>query len=246
MQDNRTSQSSDPHGLTVGQWRILYQIFKQFQDTLLWVKLFGSRARGDYKATSDVDLAIASNKDILSPLQTALEDSQLPYTFDVIDYCRQSNSKLKTFIDQEGIILWDTDQEGRQRMTEEQIALKREEFRKALHRLKTALEKEPDADELYLDATIQRFEFTFELAWKLLKAILDYEGIEVASPRGAIREAWKLHLIGDAEKWLDMQQKRNLTDHTYNESTAREIYRLIKEEYYGLLKELDPERQGQA
>ncbi|WP_349688097.1 nucleotidyltransferase domain-containing protein [Acidaminococcus sp. DS4831] len=49
----------------------------------------GSRARGDYKTTSDVDLAIASKADILTPLQIALEDSRLPYTFDLIDYFRQ-------------------------------------------------------------------------------------------------------------------------------------------------------------
>ena len=80
-----------------------------------------------------------------------------------------------------------------------------------------------DEDGIVCDALFHRFRLTFDLAWKLLKAILDYEGIEVASPRSAIREAWKLHLITDAEKWLDMQQKRNLTAHTYNESTAREI-----------------------
>lgn len=238
-QGDRDFQSSDPHGMTLEQWRILYNIFNRFRDTIVWIKLFGSRARGDYKTTSDVDLAIASKADILTPLQAALEDSQLPYTFDLIDYFRQSNNKLKSFIDQEGILIWNTNQKGRQLMTEEQITLKKEEYHKALGRLKVALEKEPDIDELYLDATIQRFEFTFELAWKLLKAILDYEGVEAASPRSAIREAWKLHLITDAEKWLDMQQKRNLTAHTYNESTAREIYRLVKEKYYSLLEELD-------
>lgn len=96
-----------------------------------------------------------------------------------------------------------------------------------------------EKDMLMHDALFHRFRLTFDLAWKLLKAILDYEGVEAASPRSAIREAWKLHLITDAEKWLDMQEKRNLTAHTYNESTAREIYRLVKEEYYSLLEELD-------
>lgn len=41
---------------------------------------------------------------------------------------------------------------------------------------------------MYLDATIQRFEFCFELAWKLMKTVLEYEGIEANSPRSCIRE----------------------------------------------------------
>lgn len=53
-----------------------------------------------------------------------------------------------------------------------------------------------------------------------------------------------MHLIRDAEKWLDMQQKRNLTGHTYNESTAKEIYGMIKNEYIGLLEALDQEMEG--
>ncbi|WP_279127621.1 nucleotidyltransferase domain-containing protein [Acidaminococcus fermentans] len=68
------------------------RIFDRFRDTLSWVKLFGSRARGDYKTTSDVDLAIASKTDILTPLQTALEDSQLPYTFDLEDGIERSQT----------------------------------------------------------------------------------------------------------------------------------------------------------
>ena len=241
---NREAHDSRLHGMTLEQWKILYWIFSRFQNELLWVKLFGSRARGDYKETSDVDLAIASKEDIRTPMQAALDESQLPYTFDLIDYTNQSNKKLQESIDREGIVLWKTNQEGSPIMAKEQITLKWEEYHKALGRLKIALQKEPDADGIYLDATIQRFEFTFELGWKLLKTILDFEGVEVASPRSAIREAWKMHLIRDAEKWLDMQQKRNLTGHTYNESTAKEIYGMIKNEYIGLLEALDQEMEG--
>ena len=139
----------------------MYWIFSRFQNELLWAKLFGSRARGDYKETSDVDLAIASKEDIRTPMQAALDESQLPYTFDLIDYTNQSNKKLQESIDREGIVLWKTNQEGSPIMAKEQITLKWEEYHKALGRLKIALQKEPDADGIYLDATIQRFEFTF-------------------------------------------------------------------------------------
>lgn len=76
-----------------------------------------------------------------------------------------------------------------------------------------------------------------------MKACLDYEGIEVSSPRSSIREGWKQGMISDAEAWLDMQEKRNLSSHTYNESTALEVYRLIKDKYVALLLAWDEEAQ---
>ena len=229
------------YGLSVRQWRQIFAILSRYGKRIDWVKLFGSRARGDYKPVSDVDLAIASTENLVTPLQLDFDQSQLPFTFDLIDYRRQPNQKLKDAIDREGKLLWAVDGKGEWMMTKEQLLLKWEDYHKALHRLEIALTKTLDEDDLYLDATIQRFEFTFELAWKLMKAVLEYEGIEATSPRSSIREAWKQHLIGDAEKWLDMQVKRNLSSHTYNEETAQDIYRDIKEDYIVLLQDLDQE-----
>lgn len=229
------------YGLSVRQWRQIFAILSRYGKRINWVKLFGSRARGDYKPVSDVDLAIASTENLVTPLQLDFDQSQLPFTFDLIDYRRQPNQRLKDAIDREGKLLWAVDGKGEWMMTKEQLLLKWEDYHKALHRLEIALSKTLDEDDLYLDATIQRFEFTFELAWKLMKAVLEYEGIEATSPRSSIREAWKQHLIGDAEKWLDMQVKRNLSSHTYNEETAQDIYRHIKEDYIGLLQVLDQE-----
>ncbi|WP_417093693.1 HI0074 family nucleotidyltransferase substrate-binding subunit [Megasphaera sp.] len=229
------------YGLSVRQWRQIFAILSRYGKRIDWVKLFGSRARGDYKPVSDVDLAIASTENLVTPLQLDFDQSQLPFTFDLIDYRRQPNQKLKDAIDREGKLLWAVDGKGEWMMTKEQLLLKWEDYHKALHRLEIALTKTLDEDDLYLNATIQRFEFTFELAWKLMKAVLEYEGIEATSPRSSIREAWKQHLIGDAEKWLDMQVKRNLSSHTYNEETAQDIYRHIKEDYIVLLQDLDQE-----
>lgn len=229
------------YGLSVRQWRQIFAILSRYGSRIDWVKLFGSRARGDYKPVSDVDLAIASAENLVTPLQLDFDQSQLPFTFDLIDYRRQPNQKLQDAIDREGKLLWAVDDKGEWMMTKEQLLLKWEDYHKALHRLEIALTKTLDEDGLYLDATIQRFEFTFELAWKLMKAVLEYEGIETTSPRSSIREAWKQHLISDAEKWLDMQVKRNLSSHTYNEETAQDIYRHIKEDYIGLLQALDQE-----
>ena len=124
-------------------------------------------------------------------------------------------------------------------MTIERIRLKWEDYHHAFARLEAALEKDADSDDMYLDATIQRFEFCFELAWKLIKAVLEYEGSEVNSPLSTIREAWKQGLIADAEAWLDMMEKRNLSSHTYEENVAREIYHEVKERYAALFESFD-------
>jgi len=188
--------------------------------------------------TSDVDLAIETDQDIRSTLLEEFEQSNLPYTFDIVLYDHQTNEKLRDAIDREEKLLFCVEA-GRSVMTAEQIRLKAEDYHRALLRLQTALEKEADLDDMYLDATIQRFEFCFELAWKLMKAVLEYEGIEANSPRSGIREGWKQGLISDAEAWLDMMEKRNLSSHTYDENVARDIYHEVKEQYITLLEALD-------
>lgn len=226
------------YGLTSAQWKKIYHILDRHRDLIHRVRLFGSRARGDCRVTSDVDLAIENDQDIRSTLLEEVEQSNLPYTFDIVLYDHQMNEKLRDAIDREGKLLFCVEA-GRSVMTVERIRLKEEDYHRALLRLQTALKKEADLDDMYLDATIQRFEFCFELAWKLMKAILEYEGVEANSPRSSIREGWKQGLISDAEAWLDMMEKRNLSSHTYDENVARDIYHEVRERYADLLEVLD-------
>jgi nucleotidyltransferase substrate binding protein (TIGR01987 family) len=99
---------------------------------------------------------------------------------------------------------------------------------KALLALVSVAEKPMQDDEIIVDATIQRFEFTIELFWKLLKVILESKGVEVQYPKDVLREAFKGHLIDDEEQWLSMLKDRNLTSHTYDEKLAHEVYERIK------------------
>ncbi len=84
------------------------------------------------------------------------------------------------------------------------------------------------------------FEFTFELAWKTLKDLLDYEGYEEKSPRSVIRRSFEAGYISEseAEVFLDGLQKRNLLTHTYEESIAEEAVELINNSYYPVLSKL--------
>lgn len=230
-------------GISTSQWKIIFRIFQEYQNGIQWIKLFGSRARGDAKKTSDVDLAVLGTEGAIRKLAIALEDSNVPYTFDVIDYERQVNENLQKAIDQEGKMLFAT-VGGKYSMTIAQLQMKWEDYHKAMKRLRIAANSQADADGLYLDATIQRFEFCFELAWKLMKAMLDYEGIEASSPRSSIREGWKQAMIDSAEDWLQMQEQRNLSSHTYNESTAQDIYEKICSKYIDLLTAFEQEAAG--
>ena len=90
-------------------------------------------------------------------------------------------------------------------------------------------------DEIIKEGLIQRFEYTHELAWNVMKDYAEYQGnTMVGGSRDATREALQLKIIADGEIWMDMIQSRNKTTHTYNESTANEIYRKIMDQYFPL------------
>lgn len=108
-------------------------------------------------------------------------------------------------------------------------------FKKALLRLAEAIEESklnPQSSTLK-DGVIQRFEFCYEICWKLLKYYLESEGIEEAkSPKSTFKEAFKIGLIEDGEAWIDMLKDKNLTSHVYDEDVAITIYIKIVNTYF--------------
>lgn len=74
------------------------------------------------------------------------------------------------------------------------------------------------------DATIKRFEFTFEVAWKLIKTLVELSGRKSASPRSSIRIAADIGLLEQPEKWLKFLEVRNMTVHIYKEKMIQEVY----------------------
>ncbi len=90
------------------------------------------------------------------------------------------------------------------------------------------------------EGVIQRFEYTFELAWKVLKDLLFYEGFDVKSPREVIRQAFASEYLSedDTETALDALEKRNLLTHTYEEATMLEALDLIENHFQPMLSRL--------
>jgi nucleotidyltransferase substrate binding protein (TIGR01987 family) len=96
-------------------------------------------------------------------------------------------------------------------------------YKKALAQLTKFIDK-GNLNELEEQGLIQAFEYTYELAWNVIKDFLDNQGNKnIYGSRDAIREAFATGLIDDGEGWMEMFVDRNKTSHTYNESTAKEI-----------------------
>ncbi len=100
------------------------------------------------------------------------------------------------------------------------------QFQKAVNRLDEVLKQEKN--EFIRDSAIQRFEFTFDLSWKVVKAFLEEnKGVICNSPKGCFREAYKQEIIEYDDFWIEMTDYRNKTAHIYKEELAEEIYAIL-------------------
>ena len=104
--------------------------------------------------------------------------------------------------------------------------------------------------ELIKEGLIQRFEYTHELAWNVMKDYALFQGNStIGGSRDAVREAFKLQIIDNANIWMDMIQSRNKTSHTYHEEIANEIFNKIINDYFQLFlnfqKTMEEKRSGE-
>ncbi|WP_456380797.1 nucleotidyltransferase substrate binding protein [Thiolapillus sp.] len=112
-------------------------------------------------------------------------------------------------------------------------------YEKALAQLEEAvkLSQQRPLSNLEKQGLIQGFEFTHELAWKLLKDFFVYQGnTSITGSRDATREAFKNGLIENGDTWMEMIASRNKSSHTYNQATADEITDKIIGQYFDLFK----------
>lgn len=96
-------------GLISADIQVMKNIFKKYPD-ISKVIIFGSRAMGNYKKGSDVDLAIKGKNidlSLIGEIKGKLDETNLPYFFDVISYADTENKELREHIDTFGQILWD-------------------------------------------------------------------------------------------------------------------------------------------
>lgn len=110
-------------------------------------------------------------------------------------------------------------------------------FEKAFLLLQEIVESKDDLSEfeaIVQEGIVQRFEYTFELAWKTLKDRMEADGLQLEriSPKYIFKDAYKSKYIDNIELWIDMTGDRNLMGHTYDSAKLTEMLKNIKETYY--------------
>lgn len=117
-----------------------------------------------------------------------------------------------------------------------------ETYKKAMARLTETvlLYTHQSLSPLEKDGMVQRFEYTQELAWKLLKNYIEYQGAsqKLTGSRDVIRQGVASGLLSDPDTWFDMLESRNTTSHVYDEQTEADVLDKIISQYYPVLNRL--------
>lgn len=192
--------------------------------------LFGSRARGDYRAESDYDFALwgvpLSEQSLLR--DEAEETIHSLLKLDLVFVSDATDQALLDNINKDGVVLMD------------RFEKKYENYSNAVVRLREGLtEYETTPSKIIRDGVIQRFEFTCELAWKTAREYLLEQGyVDLNSPKSVMKQAFAAGLVSDSDGWVSLLTDRNLTSHIYDETTADQIFEKVKLSYVGLFQAL--------
>ena len=190
------------------------------------IYLFGSRVTGDAKSESDYDFAFDApdaSPQALIDIREELGELRTLYRIDIANIAR-ADSRFANRVRDTGLVIYSATKELR---AQDGLMY----FQRALERFRLVVTererwvREGNGD-IVLDVAAKRFEFTYEMAWKALKRVLDYLGIDARSPRAVFREAFAQGLLGEEQVWLDMIEMRNLSSHVYDE---HEISRILVE-----------------
>ena len=114
-------------------------------------------------------------------------------------------------------------------------------FDKAYRLLREALEQGPSVLSLLeKEGVIQRFEYSFELAWKMIKDFLEDSGLIISpiTPRQVLKDAFAAKVLADGQVWIDMLDHRNLLSHTYDSTTFEEAVDAIAARYLPAMQKL--------
>lgn len=171
--------------------------------------------------TDDIDIAYDDEnfkKDYL--IQDEIEKLETLIKIDVKNVAK-SEDRFKNRVKDTGRVIYSATKKLRSEDGLYNFANSLDRFISAIDREKEI--KEEGFGDIYLDLTVKRFEFTYEMAWKALKRYLEFLGFEPKSPRATFKEGYSQGILKDENIWLDMIEQRNLTSHIYDEYQIREL-----------------------
>lgn len=197
-------------------------ILKHLQPTRIY--LFGSRVTGEAKPESDYDFAFDApqcSPGAIDSIRAELDEIPTLAKIDVANIAN-ADRRFANRVRDTGLVIYSATKDLR---VQDGLLY----YRRALDRFRLVITERPrwieeGNGDIVLDVAAKRFEFTYEMAWKALKRLLDFLGIDARTPRAIFKEAYAQGLITDEQVWLDMIEMRNLSSHIYDE---HEISRLL-------------------
>ena len=122
-------------------------------------------------------------------------------------------------------------------------------FKKAIARMAEVVElsRQRPLNQFECDSLIKRFEFSYEMAWKLMMSYEKENGVtELVGSKDVVRRAFSMSLIDNGEVWMEMIDDRNKTTHLYDEEMATDVIDEIIHTYYPVLLELQKKMEDIA
>ena len=191
------------------------------------IYIYGSQINGEAKKGSDIDIAYDDEnfkKEYI--IQEEILKIETLIKIDVKNIAK-TEARFKNRVKSTGKVIYSATKKLR---AEDGLY----NFNNALSKFISALDRENEIKEegfgdIYLDLTVKRFEFTYEMAWKALKRYLEFLGFEPKSPRATFKEGYSQGLLEDEHIWLEMIEQRNLSSHIYDEYEISEIVNRTQE-----------------